>query len=165
MKTTIGAFLLAARLSLLAGAAHFVPSCLATQLNPPVNPGPDAQRNALMALRSQVDWLEKSTRNAPSLGAGGYGLVWQRFESVRSAYAAFTLTLTAPQRDAGANDFAGLAAGLETIGKAFKDHQNEIGTSYPSVSSFRKQCRVLNRAMALWSKKLRTVCTRLRIAW
>jgi len=54
---------------------------------------PDAQRNALGAVRSQVNWLQNATRTAPGYGGGGYGNVLQQFESLRGAYAGLTHTL------------------------------------------------------------------------
>src|SRR5215831_10965878 len=67
---------------------------------------PDAQRNALAAVRSQVNWLVNATRTAPSNVSGGYGNVWQQFQALRAAYTGLTQTLNPQQLAQGANDFA-----------------------------------------------------------
>src|SRR5215467_9668587 len=46
---------------------------------------PDAQRNALSVVRSQVGWLDNDTRTAPNFGAQGADNVWQQFQAIRGA--------------------------------------------------------------------------------
>ncbi|MGD0614787.1 MAG: hypothetical protein ABSA69_05000 [Verrucomicrobiota bacterium] len=165
MKSTIARILLAALLGLLPASALFTPCSLDAQSSkPPVVVGPDAQRNALKSLRSQIVLFQNSTHVAPNYGAAGYAIVWRQFQSLRAAYDSFKSTLTAQQLAAGANDFAELDAGLDVIQEAFTDYQNETGPGYSSPSSFLHLCHVLDRATAVWSQKLETDCSSLRIA-
>jgi hypothetical protein len=126
---------------------------------------PDAQRNALSAVRSQVNWLQNATRTAPSYANAGYGMVWQQFESLRSAYNALTQTLNPQQLAQGANDFAELSAGLGIIQEAFTNYQEAVAAGQPANTALRDMCQILREASQVWLRELNTRCSRLRVGW
>src|SRR5262245_4595723 len=76
---------------------------------PPTTPG--SQRNALNALRSQINTFQSATRTAPNYGENGYGGVWNQFQGLRGAYGGLKQTLTPQQLAKGANALAELDAG------------------------------------------------------
>src|SRR5215469_7235121 len=76
---------------------------------------PDTQRNALNAVRAQINWFQNTTRTAPNYGENGYGNVLQQFQGIRGAYSELKATLTPQQAAAGANAFAELDAGLDIL--------------------------------------------------
>lgn len=126
---------------------------------------PDAQRNALASVRSQVDWLQNATRTAPRYVDAGYGTVWQQFEALRSAYNALTQTLNPQQLAQGANDFAELSAGLGIIQEAFTNYQEAVAAGQPASSALRDMCQILREASQVWLRELNNRCSRLRVGW
>jgi hypothetical protein len=127
---------------------------------------PDAQRNALNAVRSQVNWLQNATRTAPSYyGPQGYGTVWQQFQTLRAAYNGLKQTLNPQQVSQGANDFAELDAGLDIIQEAFANYQEAVSAGQPVNSALRDMCQVLGQASRVWLQELNKRCSRLRVGW
>src|SRR3954453_23923149 len=107
---------LAATVFLLALAT---PSTRAQWGPAPVPTTRTAQANAIASVRSQVGWLQNATRSASRSGADPAGMLAERFNMVRSAYSAFTMTVNPDQAARGANQLAELAGGLDIIGEAF----------------------------------------------
>lgn len=126
-------------------------------------PTPAAQRNALNFLRSQVDWFRTATQNAPRFGTGRYGMVWNRFLSVRSAFNAFQRTLTPVQLRAAANELAELEAGLDIIQEGFVDYQQDVGSGRIANAAFRSMSQSLNQAAVVWMQELDRVAGLLQI--
>jgi hypothetical protein len=124
---------------------------------------PTAQRNALATVRSQVDWLQNATRTASSYTTGPAGLLGQRFQAVRGAYAAFKATLTPQQLDIGANEIAELDAGLNIIEEAFTNYEQDVAAGQSASTALRSLCRALNDASAVWLKELETDARHLQV--
>jgi hypothetical protein len=133
------------------------------QMLPPTTP--DTQRNALNAVRSQVNWLQNATRTASSYGANGVGSVWQHFQALRGSYAAFKQTLNPNQLAAGANSLAELDAGLDIIQEAFANYQDDVAAGQLAGSALRNMCQVLREGSSLWLQELNKTCSRLRVGW
>jgi len=131
-----------------------------TPFGPPVTP--TAQRNALAAVRSQVNWLQNATRTA-SAGSQGFANLWQQFQSVRGAYHGFTLTLNSRQLAQGANDLAELDAGLGIIQEAFSNHEDAIAAGASPVSALRDLCEILREASRIWLDELNSSTSKLRV--
>ena len=126
---------------------------------------PDAQRNALSAVRSQASFLDNATRTAPNFGAQGADNVWQQFQTFRGAYVALKQTLTPQQAVQGANALAELDAGLDIIQEAFPNYQDAIAAGQPPNTALREMCQVLRQACALWMQEFNKNCSRLRVGW
>jgi hypothetical protein len=126
-------------------------------------PTPAAQRNALNFLRSQVDWFRTATQNAPRFGTERYGMVWNRFLSVRSAFNAFQRTLTPVQLRAAANELAELEAGLDIIQEGFVDYQQDVGSGRVANAAFRSMSQALDQAAGVWLQELDRVARLLQI--
>ena len=124
---------------------------------------PDAQRNALAAVRSQVNWLQNATRTAPGYGGNGYGNVLQQFESLRGAYAGLTHTLNDLQLARGGNDFAELEAGLSIIQEAFTNYQEAVGAGQPESTAMREMCQIVREASQVWLRELNRRCSKHRV--
>jgi len=126
---------------------------------------PEAQRNALNSVRSQVSWLQNASRTASSYNTGGYGLVWQQFQSLCAAYAGFKSTLSPQQRAAGANELAELDAGLGIIQECFTNAQQDMAEGRSERAAVASMCRVLDRAIGLWLQEMDKNAGRLRVGW
>ncbi len=124
---------------------------------------PDAQRNALSAVKAQVSWLQNATRTASNFGAQGNGNVWQTFQAVRLAFNAFKLTLTPQQLTYGANDLAELEAGLNILEEAFAYYEQDLAAGQSASAAIRNLCRVLRQSVAIWLQELTRTCSRLRV--
>ena len=145
-----------------------------TLLSPLVSPAqypfptpttPDAQRNALTQVRSQVNWLQNATRTATNYGQQGYGNVWERFQIVRGAYGAFKQTLNPRQAADGANSFAELDGGLDILQEAFENYQTDLAAGRNAGAALRDMCQVLRDGSRLWLDELNKTCSRLRVGW
>src|SRR5260370_515225 len=143
--------------------AIFAPLFVAAQWPFGVRTTPDAQRNALIAVQSQVKWLHNATRTAPNFGAQAYGNIYQQFDSLRAAYGGLKNTLTAEQLAYGADDLAELDAGLDILQDAFSNYQRAIADGRPLGPALNKMCQVLRQGSDLWLKELRRKAARLRI--
>jgi hypothetical protein len=126
---------------------------------------PDAQRNALGAVRSQVNWLQNATRTASNYGGQGYDNVWQQFQMLRAAYGTFRQTLNPRQLTEGANSLAELEAGLDIIQEAFANYQADVAAGQMASSALRNMCQVLREGSSLWLQELNKTCSRLRVGW
>jgi hypothetical protein len=126
---------------------------------------PDAQRNALTQVRSQVNWLQNATRTASNYSGQGHGIVWERFQIVRGAYAAFKQTLNPRQLADGGNSFAELDGGLDILQEAFENYQTDLAAGRPPGPALRDMCQVLRDGSRLWLEELNKTCSRLRVGW
>lgn len=126
---------------------------------------PDAQRNALNTVRSQVNWLQNATRTSPSYGEAGYGNLWSQFEALRGAYNGLTQTLNPQQLARGANDLAELGAGLDIIQEAFTNYQEAVAAGQSPTAALRDTCQILREASQVWLRELNNRCARLRVGW
>jgi hypothetical protein len=126
---------------------------------------PQAQRNALAVMRTQVKNLQNTTRVAPNYGAQGWGHVWQAFQGVRQAYAALVGTLNPQQQASGAAHLAELNAGLDIIQEAFGNYQADLAAGQPERMAIRSLCRVMDEGSAVWLQELNKTCSRLRVGW
>jgi len=127
---------------------------------------PDAQRNALNAVRMQVKWLQNSTRTAVNfVGAQGYGNVRQQFDGLRGAYNGLKQTLNPQQLAYGANDLAEMDAGLDILQEAFSNFEEDTAAGQPVASALRNMCQVLRQGSALWLQELNKKAAPLRIGW
>jgi len=126
---------------------------------------PDAQRNALGQVRSEINWLQNATRTSASYGEQGYGNVWERFQSVRGAYAGLKQTLNPHQLTAGGNALAELDAGLDIIQEAFDNFRTDVAGGRPVNTALRDMCQVLREGSQLWLQQLNKTSTQLRIGW
>jgi len=157
--------LLSAKLRLLLALAALSPLLLCAQwpFVPPTTPS--AQRNALNAVRMQVDWLQNSTRTAANFGAQGYGNVRQQFEGLRGAYGAFKQTLRPDQLAYGANDLAEMDAGLDILQEAFTNYEQDIAEGRPVRTALNDMGQVMRQGSALWWQELNKKASRLRVGW
>src|ERR1043166_2848968 len=104
---------------------------------------PQAQRNALAVVKSQVGWVQNATQVAPNYGAQGYGNVWQVFGGLREAFNAFKATLNQQQLAYGANQLAELDGGLDIIAEAFDNYQEDVSAGQPPGPALRNMCSVM----------------------
>jgi hypothetical protein len=163
MKTHRWRYALLSGLCLISAFIVLLSRPVAAQWPFPPATTPDAQRNALNAVRAQVNWLHNATRTASSYGAQGYGNVWQAFQDMRQTYNAFKQTLTQQQAAYGANNFAELDAGLDIIQEAFTNYQDDVAAGQSVGMALAEMCRVLRQASSLWLQELNKTCSRLRV--
>ena len=127
---------------------------------------PMAQRSAMNLVISQVSWFQNATRSASSYaGGGGYGLLVQQFQAVRSQYSGFKSTLNPQQLNSGANQVAELDSGLDIIQEAFSDYQAAVANGQSDSSAFANMSQVLNEAMRVWVQEFKLDCRQLRVGW
>jgi hypothetical protein len=160
-------FLLLASLGICWSLAGLRSAPLCAQVPFPFAPQttPDAQRNALNGVRSQINWLQNASRTAPNQVTGGYEKMVQEFQTLRGTYGLFTSTLTPQQLNYGANDLAELAAGLDILQEAFGNFQQDLAAGRAPASAFRDLCQVLARGSGVWGQQLNRVSARLRAGW
>ena len=151
---------------LLALALCFVLLPLAGQLVP-VQTSAGAQRSAMGAVRSQVTALKNATRTAPNFTSGGSGhdLLWQQFQSLRSAFGELLQTLNSRQASDGANEFAELNGALDIIQEAFNNYQNDVDSGRSPNVALRDLCQVLYQASGVWLQEFNKDCSRLRVGF
>ena len=126
---------------------------------------PDAQRNALNGVRSQVNWLQNATRTASNFGVQGYGNLLQQFQGLRDSYNGLKQTLNPQQLAQGANDLAELDAGLDIIQEAFGNYQEAVAAGQAVNSALRDICQILRKASQVWLQELNKRCAGLRVGW
>jgi hypothetical protein len=131
----------------------------------PPSTTPDAQRNALASLRTQMNFFQNATRSASNFGDQGYGNVWQSFQEFRQSYNSFKQTLTPQQASYGANELAELDAGLDIIQEAFANYQEDVGSGQSTSMALSSMCRVLRQASGVWMRELNQTCSRLRVGF
>jgi len=124
-----------------------------------------AQRNALNSVRSQVRWLQNSTRSALNFREQGYGSMWRSFQELRRDFLAFTQTLTPQQSAYGANDLAELNAGLDILEEAFDNYRKDVAAGHSTAAALANLSRVLRQGSTLWLQKLNKTSSRLKIGW
>jgi hypothetical protein len=135
---------------------------------PPGGPTPNtpmAQQNAQRTVQSQVNWFQNRTQSASNYGGGGYGMVWQQFQTLQGAYNAFKATLSPQQLSSGANKLAELDAGLGILEEAFTNYTQDVADGQSSASAFNNMCQVLYRASGVWLQEFNSVCNRLQVGW
>jgi hypothetical protein len=124
---------------------------------------PDAQRNALGQLRSQINWFQNSTMNAPNQGGQGFDNLHGQYQTLRASYGALKQTLNQRQLTAGANALAELDAGLDIIEEAFANCQNDVSAGRDARIALRDMCRVLKQGTQVWAQQLTRTCSQFRI--
>src|SRR5262249_39253499 len=124
---------------------------------------PNDQRNALNALRGQINWFQNVTRTAPNFGEQGYGQVQGGFASLRGAYNGFKATLNERQQAQGANGLAELDGGLDIIQEAFANFQNDVAGGRPPDMALRDLCQVMREAVQVWGQEMNKYVSRLHI--
>jgi len=126
---------------------------------------PDAQRNALNSVRSQVNLLQNTTRTAPNYTTGAVEMVWQQFQMLRGSYANFRMTLNLQQLDYGANELAELDAGLDILQEGFGYYQNDVAAGRPPRTAIRDLCQYLRQGSGTWLQQLNWLSNQLRVGW
>ncbi len=126
---------------------------------------PDAQRNAMNVVRSQVGWLQNATRTASSYATGALGTVYQHFQTLRGAYTAFTATLNPQQSANGANELAELSGGLDILQEAFANYNDDVANGRDPGVALADMCQVLDQAAGVWLQEFNQDCTRLQVGW
>ena len=124
---------------------------------------PNAQRNALGQLRSQITFFQNSAMNAPNYREQGYDHVNAAFQALRGSYGGLKSTLNPQQLSYGANAIAELDAGLDIIQEAFANFQNDVSAGRNAQIALRDMCQVLRQGTQLWSDQLTKVVSQLRI--
>jgi len=150
----------------LSGLAIFGPLPVSAQWpfgSAPVTP--QAQRNALTALRSQIKFFQNTTRTAPNYGAAAYDNVLGQFETLRGVYHGLKQTLNARQLDKGANSLAELDAGLEILNEAFTNCQNDFAAGREARQAIRSMCQALREGSQVWAQELEKICSQLRVGF
>jgi len=145
------------------GLIGVVPASGQMWLNPPSSPA--AQQNAMVSVRSGVQWLQNSARTAPPFGTEGSGRVWQQFQTVRMVYEAFKQTLTPQQFAYGANNLAELDAGLDILQEVFVNYQTDLAAGRPASAALRNMSQVLRKGSDLWLREFNKTCSLLRVGW
>ena len=130
---------------------------------PPTNPM--AQRNSLNLVLNQVNWFQNATRTASANTGGGYGMLVQQFQAVRSQYNGLKSALSPQQLAAGANQLAELDAGLDILQEAFADYQTAVANGQSNSTALANMCQVLNEASRVWAQELKQDCRQLRVGW
>ena len=151
--------------SLVACLAALWPVSVPAQsvFNTPTTAG--AQRTALNSVRSEVRWLQNSTRVAPSYREQGYGGMWRSFLELRRDFGALTMTLTAEQAAYGENDLSELNNGLDILEEAFTNYHIEVAAGRSSSVALANLSRSLRQGSNLWLAQLNKTSSRLRIGW
>jgi hypothetical protein len=126
---------------------------------------PDAQRNAMNNVQSQVNWVINATRTASSFATGAVGTIYQQFQNLRGAYAGFTSTLTPQQTANGGNELAELSAGLDILQEAFTNYQDDLAAGRDPGAALRDMCQVLSQGAGVWLQEFKRDCSRLRVGW
>jgi hypothetical protein len=121
------------------------------------------QRNALNLLLNQVNWFQNAARSASSYPDGGYGLLVHQFQAVRDHYNRFKSTLTPQQLASSTNQLDELDAGLDIIQKAFTNYQTALANGQSSNTASANLRQVLNRAIQVWTHKLKQDRRQLRV--
>ena len=150
---------------LLVSLAVLWASMVSTQAQLPFAPptNPMAQRNALNLLLNEVNWFQNAARSASSYPDGGYGLLVHQFQAVRDHYSAFKSTLTPQQLVSSTNQLAELDAGLDIIQNAFTNYQTAVANGQSSNTASANLRQVLNKAIQVWTHKLKQDRRQLRV--
>ena len=154
-------------LGLLVSLAVLWASVVYTQAQLPFAPPttPMAQRNAMNLVLNQVNWFQTATRTASSYTGGGYGLLVQQFQAVRTQYTGFKSTLTPEQLSSSASQLAKLDAGLDIIQQAFTGYQTAVANEHSSNTAAANLRQTLNKAIRVWTQELKQDCRQMRVGW
>ena len=165
MKSISSKLMLPHGFGLLVSLAVLWASVVYTQAQLPFAPptSPMAQRNALNLLLYEVNWFQNAARSASSYPDGGYGLLVHQFQSVRDHYDAFKSTLTPQQLASSTNQLAELDAGLDILQKAFTNYQTAVANGQSSITASANLRQVLNKAIQVWTHKLKQDRRQLRV--
>jgi len=126
---------------------------------------PRAQQNTLNSVRTQVRWLQNSTRTASNFREQGYGSMWRSFQELRLDFVALTETLTPQQSANGANDLAELNTGLDILQEAFDNYREDLAAGHSADVARANLSRILRQGSTLWLEKLNKTSSRLKIGW
>lgn len=130
---------------------------------PPVPRTPDAQRNQLNNVRTQVGWLQNATRSASRQMTGAVDMLWQQFQIVRVSFNTLKRTLTPAQLTYGANELAELDAGLDIIQEVFGYYQEDVAAGRAPSAALKDLCNYLRQASGVWLQQLNTVSSQLQV--
>lgn len=122
-------------------------------------PSPMTQRDALNLVLNQVNWFQNATRTSSAIN--GCALLVQQFQGVRDQYGVLKSTLNPQQLASSANQLAELDSGLDIIQEAFTNYQTAVANGQSNYTAFSNMCHVLNEAMGVWTKELKSVCRQL----
>jgi len=123
---------------------------------------PKAQRNAMMAVRAQADWLRSATRTSTSLATGADSVMWRRVQSLRRTYGAFKASLTPLQLQTGANELAELDAGLDILEQLFQEYHLDLAAGRRQSQAFNDLRRVVDAGAALWLQDFNQMANHVR---
>jgi len=123
------------------------------------------QRTTLNNLQTQGRMLQNAIQTIPNYRTGAPDILWQQFQGVVGAYVDLKRSLTPQQLYVGGNDLAELDAGLDIIGGAFVNYQNDLAAGRSPNLAMRTLCRVLNQGMGVWFRQLNMVSSRLQVGW
>ena len=167
MKFISSKLALSRGLGLLVSLAVLWASVVDTQAQSPFVPPttPMAQRNAMNLVLNQVNWFQNAARISSSYPGGGYGLLVQQFQAVRTQYSGFKSTLTPQQLASRANQLAELDAGLDIIQEAFTDYQTAVANGQSSNTTSANLRQVLNKFIRVWAQELKQDCRQMRVGW
>ncbi len=129
----------------------------------PVPRTPDAQRNQLNNLRTQVGWLQNATRSASSQMTGAVDMLWQQFQIVRVSFNTLKRTLTPAQLTYGANELAELDAGLNIIQEVFGYYQDDLAAGRAPSAALKDLCNYLRQASGVWLQQMNAVSSQLQV--
>ncbi len=163
MKPPSGKIILAAILGLVPALGLFDPPSLQAQadVRPPYIPY-YRQRISLLPLQNQIAQFQRTCRRAPGyFKNGGYDMLRNEFQALRTSYSAFKDTLSPNQLYEGANDLAELDSALDIIQESFTNYQKESANTLAPSATFGNLANVLSRSVKVWSQQLETVYYRL----
>ncbi len=149
---------------LITALAVFSPLELPAQPEPPLSSANAsvAQRNAINAVHAEANWLPNAARSAPRYATGnGYGLVFEHFQTFRSAFGAFTSSLSRQQVTAGADQLDDLDEGLGVFQDVFSRYEDDLASGQPAGKALRTLCDALRRGTGPWLREFNRVCNRL----
>jgi hypothetical protein len=119
---------------------------------PPPNhaSAPDAQRNAVNAVRAQLRSLHSATQAARNYGVEGVETVRQPFDSLRKQYDVFAAALSPGQTADCGNKLAELSAGLDILQQAFGNYRQDLTDGRTVATALTDLCRVLDEGAGIW---------------
>jgi hypothetical protein len=149
--------------SALCCCALLFPGLLNSQVGYPTSP--DTQRATYNNLLAQGRVLQNAIQTVPNYRTGGDDILAQQFQILCAAYVDFKRSLNTQQQYYGANDLAELDAGLDIIGGAFANCQQDLTAGRSPNYAMRTLCKVLGQGTGLWFRQLDQVSKRLRVGW
>ncbi len=147
----------------LCSFAILFPSLLSSQIGYPTSP--DTQRATYNNLLAQGRMLQNAIQTAPNYRTGAYDVLAQQFQMLCAAYVDFKRSLNQQQLYYCGNDLAELDAGLDIIGGAFANCQQDLAAGRSPNYTMRTLGKVLGQGTGLWFRQLDQVSRRLRVGW